>query len=154
MFCHVGSEERGVQSFAFGGPAIQAGLAGVVVVGKKRRPLGAPGKEHGNRQGASRVGVNHVVMLGLKQRQQFAGCGDCLPKQAQAAVGFRLRSAAVAIFKRGLAGFFVGLIDPYDVPPAVSRAGVSQVADDRKDASGIFLIASQVQNFQGMFVRH
>ena len=49
VFCHVGSEERGMQSFAFGGPAIQAGLAGVVVVGKKRRPLGATGKENGDR---------------------------------------------------------------------------------------------------------
>ena len=154
VFCHVGSKQRGVQSFAFGGPAIQAGLAGVVVIGKKRRPLCAPRKQHGDRQGAAGVGVNHVVVFCLKQRQQFAGCGDCLPNQAQAVVGFRLRGAAVAVFERGLAGFFIGLIDPYDVLPAASRAGVLQVANDRKDASGIFSLARQVQNLQGMFVRH
>ena len=74
--------------------------------------------------------MNHIVMFGLKQCQQFAGCGDCLPKQAPAAVGFCLRGAAVAIFERGLAGFFVGLVDPYDVLPAVSCAGISQVAND------------------------
>ena len=154
VFCHVGGEDCCVQSFALGGPAVQAGLAGVVVVGKKRRPLCPLGKEHGDRQGASGVGVNHVVMFGAKQCQQFAGCGDCLPKQAKAVFGFCLRGAAIAVFERGLAGFFVGLVNPYGVLPAVCGAGVLQVADDGKDAAGIFSLARQVQNLQGMFVRH
>lgn len=154
VFCHVGGEEDCVQSFAIGGPAIQAGLSGVVVVGKKRRPLCPLGKKHGDRQGASGVGVNHVVMFGAKQIQQFAGCGDCLPKQAPAVFGFCLSGAAVAVFERGLAGFFVGLVDPYGVLPAICGGGVLQVADDGKDASGIFSLARQVQNIQGTFVRH
>ena len=154
MFCHIGGEERCVHSFALGGPAIQAGLAGVVVVGKKRRPLCPLGKKHGDRQGASGVGVNHVVMFGAKQRQQFAGCGNCLPKQAQAVFGFCMSGAAITIFKSGLAGFFVGLVDPYGVLPAVCGAGALQVANDGKDAAGIFSLARQVQNLQGMFVRH
>lgn len=154
VFCHVGGEDCCVQSFALGGPAIQAGLAGVVVVGKKRRTLCPLGKKHGDRQGASGVSVNHVVVFRLKQGQQFAGCGDCLPKQAPAVFGFCLRGAAVAIFERGLAGFFVGLVDPYGVLPAICGAGVLQVADDGKDASGIFALARQVQNLQGMFIRH
>ena len=154
VFCHVGGEEGCVQSFALGGPAVQAGLSGVVVVGKKRRPLCPLGKKHGDRQGASRVGVNHVVMFGAKQLQQFTGCRDCLPKQAPAVFGFCPRGAAITIFKRGLAGFFVGLVDPYGVLPAICGGGVLQVADDGKDASGIFSLARQVQNLQGMFIRH